>query len=130
MNKTELIAAVAKQTELTKKDTASIIDALTTTIKKELEQTHNPGDIIKKLMSGPLKKHGQEVVKLVPRYVKDRSKIPEHPLNQKEEAEALEQATKRFSEEIGAPVEVVAEEKTKHPKAKSSMPGKPAILIE
>ncbi|MCK5682811.1 HU family DNA-binding protein [bacterium] len=38
MNKTELITAVAKTTELTKKDVAKAIDALTTVIKKELKK--------------------------------------------------------------------------------------------
>lgn len=37
MNKTELIAALAKETELTKKDTAKILEALTATIKKQLQ---------------------------------------------------------------------------------------------
>ena len=38
MNKTELIAAVAKATELTKKDVAKTIAALTDTIKTQLKK--------------------------------------------------------------------------------------------
>ncbi|MCK5682729.1 HU family DNA-binding protein [bacterium] len=38
MNKTELIAAVAKATDLTKKDVAKTIAALTDTIKKQLKK--------------------------------------------------------------------------------------------
>lgn len=38
MNKTELITTVAKTTELTKKDVAKAIDALTAVIQKELKK--------------------------------------------------------------------------------------------
>jgi len=77
-----------------------------------------------------LKKHGQEVVKLIPALVKDVSKIPKEVLNQKTELASLNEVKNKLEEEFSCSVEVEVADKSKEPKAKVANPGKPAILIE
>ncbi len=51
-------------------------------------------------------------------------------LESDDESEALSDASDFIAEQLGFPVEVVQEAGSKHPKAKSAMPGKPAIVLE
>jgi leucyl-tRNA synthetase len=96
-------------------------------LKKEVEKTHSIGEIIKAVMD---KQHGKEISQLVPRLVKDRARIPAAVTSQKQEFEALEQSKDMFKKEFKADIEIIPAEKSKEPKAKQAMPGKPAILIK
>ncbi|MBU0460993.1 MAG: leucine--tRNA ligase [Nanoarchaeota archaeon] len=99
-------------------------------LKKELDATSNPGDVIKKLMATELKKYGQEITKLVPALVRDRSKLPEIVLDQKKEYSQLSSLNKVLKQEFGCEVVFVKAEDSQEAKAKQAMPGKPAIVLE
>ncbi len=96
-------------------------------LKKGLEETHDVGALIKSCMDG---EHGKEISKLVPRLVKDRSKIPDTVTSQDEEFDALDKNKNMFSDEFGAEVVVVKAEDSDSSKAGNALPGKPAILVE
>ncbi len=97
-------------------------------IKESLERTHNPGDIIKELMQTDLKKHGKEISKLVPKIVKDHSKLPPVLLERELELSVLEEKKELIEKEFGCKVEVL--ETSSNPKAENAFPGKPAIILE
>ncbi len=96
--------------------------------KKILGETRNPGEIMKKLIVGEMKKQGKEISKLVPMLVKDLNKLPEGKLDQKSEILALEENKELISEEFGCPVEIVVG--SSEEKAKKAMPGKVGVLVE
>ena len=94
------------------------------------ETKTNPGEIIGALMQTELKQYGQQISKLVPKYFKDRSKLPHYLLAFEHESQALMGVAKELARTLNCPVHVELEEHQHHPKAKNSMPGKPAILVE
>ena len=99
-------------------------------LKKLLPHADNPGEVMGKLMDSDLKRHGQQISKLVPQFFKDRSKMPAYLLSKQHESEALMGVAKHLAREHDCKVHVELEEHQDHPKAKGAMPGKPAILIE
>jgi leucyl-tRNA synthetase len=100
-------------------------------VKLELEKTRNPGEIMKRIMSSDkLKKYGGDISKLVPKLVADPGRIPAALFGQKEEMKIFLAAKSNLEAEIGCKIEIIAEKESKHPKAKQSFPGKPAIVIE
>jgi len=100
-------------------------------IKEQLEKTRNTGEILKALMSDEsLKKHGQDISKLVPRLVKDTSKIPKVVLDQETEFDNLDRAKDILRDEFNTEIIIVKAEESKEPKAKQALPSKPAIIIE
>jgi len=100
-----------------------------TTMKKLLATTSDPKQIIAAVMASPLKQHGQEVTRLIPTILKDRSKLPATLFRKEEEAGFYEKFADDLAEEFGCTVAVEHAEHAKEPKAKQAMPGKPAILI-
>tara|TARA_Y100000310_G_scaffold105664_2_gene104166 strand:- start:21401 stop:22504 length:1104 start_codon:yes stop_codon:yes gene_type:complete len=96
-------------------------------VKKELEKTHNVGEIIKKVMD---KKYGKEIGGLVPRLVKDPSKIPDAILNQKSEEKVFEEVHQELVSEFGAHIETVIAEESDDGKKGQAMPGRPAIVVK
>lgn len=76
-----------------------------------------------------LKRHGEEIAKIVPRLLKDIKKINADASGSKKETEILSEAKKFLSEEFNAKIEIVSEKQSKEAKAKQAMPGKPAILL-
>ncbi len=103
--------------------------AFVSALKDALEGSSDAGAILKELMKTDLKRHGKEISRLVPRFVKDRSKLPAHLLSREEEAGALSEAASALGTEFGLKVTVLAEEKAKDAKASQALPGKPAILL-
>jgi len=89
--------------------------------------TRNAGDIIKSVMQTPLKQHGQDIMKLVPKLAE---KTPEFVFEKKEEEKALKDSVAVFEKDFNCKIEIVDAEKSTQPKAKQAMPGKPAILAE
>ncbi|MBN1157441.1 leucine--tRNA ligase [Candidatus Woesearchaeota archaeon] len=99
-------------------------------MKKELENTRDVKSIIGVCMKNPeLKKHGQEISKLVPAVLKDPRKIPETVLSEEREFEELVSVKEKLSKFFGADVAVVRAEESKEKKAEVALPGKPAIVI-
>ncbi|MBW2997864.1 leucine--tRNA ligase [Candidatus Woesearchaeota archaeon] len=96
-------------------------------LKSELEKTYDVGALIKATLD---KEHASDISKLVPKLIKDRSKIPDIVTSQAEEIAALEQNRQLFTDEFKAEIIIIKAEDTKEPKAKNAMPGKPAILVE
>ena len=99
-------------------------------LKNEMKKTRNINELIKIIISSDLKIYGQEIVKLIPRLLNDETKIPQVILDQETEFRALDNAAKDYGSEFGCNVEVIAAENSKEAKAKQSLPGKAAILVE
>ncbi len=77
-----------------------------------------------------LKKHGQEITKLVPAFLKDASKLPKADIDLEDEIKALEENKEDISKEFGCEIVVEKAEDSKEAKAKGALPGKPSILLE
>ena len=99
-------------------------------LKAEIEKTRSHADIIKALMSSGLKMHGQEISKLVPKFLNDTTKVPQFISEQESEFRALKDAAEDYKNEFRCEVEVIAGENSKEPKSRQAMPGKAAILVE
>ncbi len=99
-------------------------------LKKQIEKTRNPGEILKAMMQTDLKGYGQEISKLTPKLVADISKLPEVVLDLKTEFDSLNNNKEFLAREFSAKVEIVKADDSKEAKAKAAMPGKVAILVE
>ena len=96
-------------------------------IKKALEETHDTGDIIGRVM---IKEHAQEISRIVPAVLKDLSKLPETVLDQKTEIKTLEENKEIIEKEFKCKLEIIKAEETKERKAENAVPGKVAIVVE
>jgi len=129
------IRAVQKLANLSKIESIKIIVSakwkyeLYSKLKEELAKTRNHGEIIKALMASDLKKHGQEITKIVPSLLKDPSKVPEVIVDQGRETEALVEAKELIEEAFDADVRIMLAEDSDDAKAKNAAPGKPAIIL-
>src|SRR3989344_3847650 len=93
-------------------------------LKAATEKTRNVGEIIKASMDSH---HGKEISSLVPKVLKNPSKLPLKVLDQKTELEGLD---KEFiSKAFNCEVAIEIEEKSTDLKARNALPSKPAILI-
>ncbi|MFH1072560.1 MAG: class I tRNA ligase family protein, partial [Nanoarchaeota archaeon] len=100
---------------------------LLSAVKTSLEKTKNPAEIIKAVMQTELRKHGQEIMKLVPKLIE---RIPPRIISQKEECSFLESEKESLRTAFNIPVEVVLAEESSEQKAKQALPGKPAIVVK
>ncbi len=99
-------------------------------LKKSMEKTRNPGEIMKSLMSvKEIRPYGKDVSKLVPFMLKNPEKIPQVLLGSKEEHALLSELSGFIGEQFGCNVSVEFAEKSKSPKAAQAMPGKPGIEV-
>ncbi len=89
--------------------------------KKEIENTRNVGELIRKLMD---KDHAKEISKLVPSFVKNPAKLPKEVLSQEEEYEILKENKDYLEKALGCTIQI---DKNDNGKA---MPSKVAILVE
>ena len=96
-------------------------------IKELLEETHNPGEIIKEVM---VPEHGKEIAALVPKLVKDVSKLPKKVLDSDKEFALLNEHIDSLKGQFGCEVLIVKADDSTENKAKQGMPGKVAILVE
>ncbi len=94
-------------------------------LKKEMEKTRNIGEIIKSVM---IEEHGKDILALVPRLVKDPTKIPEVVIEN--EFDILNGNKEAIEKEFNCEVEIIKAEKSEEQKAKQAIPGKVAILVE
>ncbi|MAE13073.1 leucine--tRNA ligase [Candidatus Woesearchaeota archaeon] len=99
-------------------------------IKDLLDKTRNPGEIMKEIFSTDLKQKSAAITKLVPKLVKDPTKLPLYVLSQSKEISGLEEAKEDLEKEFSCTIEIIAEQKAKDPKAANAFPGKPALLME
>ncbi|MBI5388975.1 leucine--tRNA ligase [Candidatus Woesearchaeota archaeon] len=99
---------------------------------QELLQTvKDPKEIMKALMADPtLKQHGQDVVKWVPRIMKDTSKLPKHVLDDAIEYATLMDGKQALEEKFGCAVQIMKESESTEQKAQIAIPGKAAILVK
>ena len=98
-------------------------------LKEEMEKTRNVGEIIKAL-SKDFRAYMKDISKIVPRLVKDETKLPKVVLDMKKELDALKASEDGLKEEFNCDVEAIEEKDSKEAKAKNAMPGKVAILVE
>jgi len=87
------------------------------------------GKEMKEIMKSELKKYGNELVKYIQKLEK-RKPLEERFLTATSERSALLDSKIFIEKEYGCEVDISSAEKTNHPKAKSSEPEKPGILIE
>ena len=99
-------------------------------LKNEMKKTRNQADLIKMLIATDLKIYSHEILKLVPKLLNDETKVPQFILGQETEFHALNDASADYGNEFRCKIEVIVAEKTKESKAKQSLPGKVAVLIE
>ena len=106
-------------------------DALTV-ISSALKESRDVGTVMKKVLEKKeLKMRGQEVSALVQKMLKDPKKMAEIVLNQEKEIVALENAKEKISLMTKTPsIVVLKSQDSSEQKARQSMPGKPALLIE
>jgi leucyl-tRNA synthetase len=129
------IHAVKKLTSLTKINRITIAVSpqwkyeLYARIKETLEKTRNPGEILKEIMSTPLKQYGQDVTRIISAILKDPSKMPNVIIGQKLEEEALLEVQEKIEETFDADVVILTAEHSTEAKAKNASPGKPAIML-
>lgn len=95
-------------------------------VKEKSQSTRNAGEIIKAIMATPLRQHGQDIMKLVPKLI---AKAPDVILDEASELKALTATTQALSAEYGCPITVVKASESQDVKARVAMPGKPAILV-
>jgi leucyl-tRNA synthetase len=113
-------------------------------LKKEMEKTRNPGELIKALIQKD-KANGQAIARLVPMFVKSPDKLPVTIIPAADEKKVLVNGIKELEQEFKTKFEVLLEKDSKHEttkagllsaqsyaldKAKQAMPGKPAIVFE
>jgi leucyl-tRNA synthetase len=95
---------------------------------KELTDSgiRNVGELSKHIMAGDLKKHGQDIMKTLPKIIE---KMPEHILDQEVEKDAFLESRVDISEIFDCDIRVTLAEHSKEAKAKQAAPGKPAIVV-
>lgn len=97
-------------------------------LAKLLEKTKDFRGIISELMKGGLKKHGKEITKMLPKYIKIGT-VPE-VIGQEKELEILIESSDSLGKEFGCPVKVLKAEDSESGKARQAVPGKPGIEVE
>ena len=96
-------------------------------LKKNLAKTRNIGEIIKACMD---KDHQKEISQMVPKLMKNESRIPKVIIKKDKELKNLEENSEAVKEQFGCVTEIVDADKSQEAKAKQAIPGKPAILVE
>ncbi|MHA2128707.1 MAG: leucine--tRNA ligase, partial [Promethearchaeota archaeon] len=95
-----------------------------------LEETKNHGDIMRKLMvNSKLKKHSQQINKIVSRVLKNIGKYPKFTLSPNEERDFFDEIKLIIEKKYKCKVKVLYEKNSKEQKASQALPGKPAIII-
>jgi leucyl-tRNA synthetase len=94
---------------------------------KEMAKTRNIGEIMK-ILSKEFSAHNKEISKIVPRLIKNDSKISKFIVDRRKEIEALKTSLNDYTNEFGCKIDII-ETKSDEGKSKQAMPGKVAILI-
>ena len=96
-------------------------------LKKKLSETRNLGEIIPACM---IKGHEKEVGSLVPKLVKNESRIPKVITSHKDEIKNLNENKSKIEEQFKCLVEIISADDSTEPKSKQATPSKPAVLVE
>ena len=99
-------------------------------LKEKMKETRNVNELLKAIMNTDLRIYSNEISKLMPKLLKDETRIPQIVLDQDSEFHALNDASEELALEFKCKVEVVVAEKSSEIKAKQSLPGKVAILVQ
>ena len=89
------------------------------------EKERNFNTLIKKVMN---KDHGQEIAKIVQAFVKGN--IRTYDISKNEECEVFKQNAMELKRIFNSDIEIKLAESSTEQKARNSLPGKPAILLE
>ena len=95
--------------------------------KEILEKTHNIGEIMNKVMIPEYKK---EITNLVPKLVKDQSKLPSVVLTLEKEFEVLASHIGKLKSAFNCEFDIIKADGSSEQKAKQAMPGKPSLIVE
>ena len=87
----------------------------------------NINELSKHIMNSELKRHGQDIMKVLPKLV---DRLPSEVLSQDMEKEAFLGIRVDLGSRFGCDVVVVVAEDSKEAKAKQASPGKPAIVVK
>jgi leucyl-tRNA synthetase len=93
-----------------------------------LQRTRNIGEIMQDLNKTNLRAHAGDIAKLLPRLVKDPSRL-DATLTHSVEKNTLIGAVHALHEEYSCEI-VIADSTLHHPKAGQAFPGKPAVIVE
>lgn len=96
-------------------------------VKDKILVTRNASEIIKHIMNTDLKKHGQDIMKIVPKLI---DKMPEYILDQESENEFFSENKDFLEKEFDCSIELIIAEDSSEQKAKNASPGKPAIIVK
>ncbi len=97
-------------------------------LAKLLEKTKDFREIMPKVTKGSLRKHGKEIAKMLPKFIK-LGQVPE-ATDQKTELKILHDSKELFGKEFGCEIEILKAEDSRSDKAGKASPGKPGIEIE
>jgi leucyl-tRNA synthetase len=98
-------------------------------LQELLKNTRNIGEIMKSILPH-FQDRSKEVSQLVQKFVKDPRKIPGAVTNAESELQFLQDSKEFFEKEFNCTVTITKESDSEETKAKSAMPGKPAILVK
>lgn len=96
-------------------------------VKEKMLTVRNPSEIIKHVMNSDLKRHGQDIMRIVPKLAE---KIPEIVNDQDSEYRFFNDNSKALSEEFRCTINIILAEDSREQKARQAMPGKPAIIVK
>lgn len=100
---------------------------------KSLQKSRNErdsGKVLKTLSTNPkFKSRMQDISKFVPRIVSS-GRIPEFVVDRKKELSVLKEYSKEIGEDFGCKILIINAEESSDSKARQSLPGKAAILVE
>lgn len=97
-------------------------------LSKLLEKTKDFREIMPRITKGDLKKHGKEIAKMLPKFIKT-GQVPE-ATDQQTEFRILADSKELLEKKFGCRVEILRAEAAKSGKAAKAMPGKPGIEVE
>jgi leucyl-tRNA synthetase len=132
----QLVADVGKILKLAKVDNPKKVTLFVSSswkyeffdkLKKALEKTRNIGEVTKESM---IKGHEKDIGQLVPKLMKNASKIPKVIVEKKKELKSLEENKEKVEEQFKCDVEIIDADSSDEAKAGQAVPGKPAILVE
>lgn len=97
--------------------------------KASFEKTKDVKEITSNIMATNLKSHGQDVMKMIPAFLKDPSKMPEQLITLNEEFSNLKETAELLGKEFVCRIVVEKADESKEQKARNALPGKPAIVV-
>ena len=98
-------------------------------LKKLFFETRDQKRIISEIMKTDLKKHGQDVMKIISSVMKDSSKMPLLVLNQDKELNFFNEFKTDLEKDFNCNIIIEIAEESSDKKANNAMPLKPAIVI-